>query len=42
MFRFEQLLEMNAKLRQELLLVGELNLGLQEKLSALLKVLVQR
>lgn len=39
--RFEQLLEMNAKLRQELLLVGELNLGLQEKLSALLKVLVQ-
>lgn len=39
---FEQLLEMNAKLRQEVFLVEDLtNLGLQEKLTALLTVLVQ-
>ncbi|XP_072306119.1 signal transducer and activator of transcription 6 isoform X2 [Eucyclogobius newberryi] len=39
---FEQLLEMNAKLRQEVYLVGDLtNLGLTEKLTSLLTVLVQ-
>lgn len=39
---FEQLLEMNAKLRQEVFLVeNPTNLGLQEKLKALLTVLVQ-
>lgn len=39
---FEQLLEINAKLRQEMFLVGDpANLGLKEKLTALLTVLVQ-
>uniref|UniRef100_A0A3B4BJP9 SH2 domain-containing protein n=1 Tax=Periophthalmus magnuspinnatus TaxID=409849 RepID=A0A3B4BJP9_9GOBI len=39
---FEQLLEMNAKLRQEVFLVGDLtNMGLTEKLTSLLTVLVQ-
>lgn len=39
---FEQLLEMNAKLRQEVFLVGDpTNLSLNEKLTALLTVLVQ-
>lgn len=39
---FEQLLEINAKLRQEMFLVGDpANLGLEEKLTNLLTVLVQ-
>lgn len=39
---FEQLLEMNAKLRQEVFLAGDTtNIGLKEKLIALLTVLVQ-
>lgn len=39
---YEQLLEINAKLRQELFLVGDpTNLGLEEKLTTLLTSLVQ-
>lgn len=40
--RCEQLLGVNGKLRQELMLIGELIPDLQERLGHLLQVLIQR
>lgn len=40
--RCEQLLGVNGKLRQELMLIGEIIPELQERLAKLLQVLIQR